>query len=563
MGRWDWENLGEVTLRESAAALAGRGYGHVRAEELARAGGMSVGSFYRRYGSKAGFAREVRQWAETELCRIARVDFELAPEQPERSFREVFDSFWEDLAWCATRKPELFHFTFMHWHPDSLEPEALGTQARELVREVLANGEREGALAPGSVQVGEGLIWGALAELVRAVARGDEQGALENIQPMGRVLWKALAAAEDSGAGGGRTPPPGGAGTEAEGAGTPPLEGAGTEGAETGDAGTPPLEGAGTEDAETGGAGTPPLGAAGSEGTEAEGAGTSPPEGAGGEGTETEGAGTSPSEGAGSKGTETEGAGTPPLEGAAMEGSAPDEQGASLPLEKRNATESSAPGESGASPPGAAMLEALGTEGSGAGSVETPPSGQRLGGDSTARDSRTALGATGVRRSAPHGASPEQTTLQAWCTSASNESGSHQPRVSGVPTERDRMNVRSNSRTFAASGLDDIGAARRALSTIRAQRCSGQRSTSGHSGWSASHSSYASSKSPARGSHSASANRNRASCDRSRARSQKATSGHSAGVGGAASSRSRTRLSSHARARWYQYSARARCSGPL
>ncbi|WP_171818420.1 TetR family transcriptional regulator, partial [Pyxidicoccus fallax] len=274
----DWENLGEVTLRESAAALAGRGYGHVRAEELARAGGMSVGSFYRRYGSKAGFAREVRQWAETELCRIARVDFELAPEQPERSFREVFDSFWEDLAWCATRKPELFHFTFMHWHPDSLEPEALGAQAREVVREVLAHGEREGALAPGSVQVGEGLIWGALAELVRAVARGAEQDALENIKPLGRVLWKALAAEEDCGAGGGRTPP---------------SEGAGTDGTEAGGGGSPPLEGAGTEGTEAGGAGSPPL------------------------------------EGAGSKGAEAEGAGTPPLEGAATEGSGPSDVGAS------------------------------------------------------------------------------------------------------------------------------------------------------------------------------------------------------------------------------------------
>ncbi|WP_216673739.1 TetR/AcrR family transcriptional regulator, partial [Pyxidicoccus fallax] len=208
-----------------------------------------VGSFYRRYGSKAGFARQVRQWAETELCRIARVDFELAPERPERGFREVFDSFWEDLAWCATRKPELFHFTFMHWHPDSLEPEALGAQARELVREVLAHGEREGALAPGSVQVGEGLIWGALAELVRAVARGDEQDALENVRPMGRVLWKALAAEEAAGPRGSGAPPPDGATEDSEMGGTgrfpsdAAMDGSGMDGA-----GRSPLEAGATED---------------------------------------------------------------------------------------------------------------------------------------------------------------------------------------------------------------------------------------------------------------------------------------------------------------------------
>ncbi|NMO19394.1 TetR family transcriptional regulator [Pyxidicoccus fallax] len=418
MGRWDWENLGEVTLRESAAALAGRGYGHVRAEELARAGGMSVGSFYRRYGSKAGFAREVRQWAETELCRIARVDFELAPEQPERSFREVFDSFWEDLAWCATRKPELFHFTFMHWHPDSLEPEALGAQAREVVREVLANGERVGALAPGSVRVGEGLIWGALAELVRAVARGAEQDALENVSPMGRVLWKALAAAEDSGAGGGRTPPLDGAGTEgteAAGTGTTSLEGAGSEGAETEGAGTPSLEGAGSEGAETEGASTTSLEGAGSEDAETEGAATPSLEGAAAEDAETEDAGTTSLESAGSEDAETEGAATPSLEGAVTEDAETEDAGTTslgravaegaeaggegTPLLEGAATEDSEPGGVGASRAGATTLEAFGREDPGAGRVGTPLSGQVSGDASAARDSGAeALGATGVRR---------------------------------------------------------------------------------------------------------------------------------------------------------------------
>ncbi|WP_223760068.1 helix-turn-helix domain-containing protein, partial [Myxococcus sp. RHSTA-1-4] len=44
--------------------MARRGYGNVQAEEMARAAGLSVGSFYRRYGSKGAFAHRVRQWAD-------------------------------------------------------------------------------------------------------------------------------------------------------------------------------------------------------------------------------------------------------------------------------------------------------------------------------------------------------------------------------------------------------------------------------------------------------------------------------------------------------------------
>ncbi|NPC86944.1 hypothetical protein HPC49_53275, partial [Pyxidicoccus fallax] len=66
---WTEEHPFETSLRESAAPRVWRGNGHVRAEELARVGWMSVGRFYRHHGSKAGFAWRVRQWAEADLCR--------------------------------------------------------------------------------------------------------------------------------------------------------------------------------------------------------------------------------------------------------------------------------------------------------------------------------------------------------------------------------------------------------------------------------------------------------------------------------------------------------------
>ncbi|MBZ4416305.1 TetR/AcrR family transcriptional regulator [Myxococcus sp. RHSTA-1-4] len=208
---WTAEQLYLMSMRDSAAVMARRGYGNVRAEEMARAANLSVGSFYRRYGSKGAFAHRVRQWAESELCRIARIVFEVEPSSREdRNFRHTFEDFWQQLAWFATRRPECFHFAFMHWHEDSLEPQSFGDEARALVREVLALGEREGALAPGSVRVGEGLIWGALAELVRALARGEEASLVEeDVNAAGRALWKALAAEEDSPSRGTGIPPPG------------------------------------------------------------------------------------------------------------------------------------------------------------------------------------------------------------------------------------------------------------------------------------------------------------------------------------------------------------------
>ncbi|WP_163998260.1 helix-turn-helix domain-containing protein [Pyxidicoccus caerfyrddinensis] len=44
-------------MQSSAEVLGRHGYEHVKAEELARSVGMSVGSLYRRYGSKQHFAR--------------------------------------------------------------------------------------------------------------------------------------------------------------------------------------------------------------------------------------------------------------------------------------------------------------------------------------------------------------------------------------------------------------------------------------------------------------------------------------------------------------------------
>ncbi|NPC85242.1 hypothetical protein HPC49_44485, partial [Pyxidicoccus fallax] len=61
------EDLYEMTLRESAAKRSVRGHGHVRAEEQARAGRMSVGSCFRRHDSKAGCAQQVRQEAEGDI----------------------------------------------------------------------------------------------------------------------------------------------------------------------------------------------------------------------------------------------------------------------------------------------------------------------------------------------------------------------------------------------------------------------------------------------------------------------------------------------------------------
>jgi len=132
---WSLEQLHLMSMRQAAGLMAQRGYGQVRAEEVAKAGGLSVGSFYRRYGSKQGFAQQVRQFAEREVCHLARMGFERGMRPPEGHFRQAFDAFFRELAWCAQTKPEFFCFAFLHWHPDSLEPRAPGGQTRALVRE--------------------------------------------------------------------------------------------------------------------------------------------------------------------------------------------------------------------------------------------------------------------------------------------------------------------------------------------------------------------------------------------------------------------------------------------
>ncbi|MFP2928546.1 helix-turn-helix domain-containing protein, partial [Pyxidicoccus sp. 3LG] len=61
------------TMVEAAGLLAERGYENVRAETLAKVSRMSLGTFYRHYGSKRGYTRVLRDLVERELCRCARI----------------------------------------------------------------------------------------------------------------------------------------------------------------------------------------------------------------------------------------------------------------------------------------------------------------------------------------------------------------------------------------------------------------------------------------------------------------------------------------------------------
>ncbi|MFP2913774.1 hypothetical protein ACLESD_54095, partial [Pyxidicoccus sp. 3LFB2] len=97
-------------------------------------------------------------------------------------------AFWEELVGWALRHADLFSFTFLHWHAHEYGPrsepapgpriagahlpQSNGGATRALVRSVLQKGETEGVLAPGRTQVGEGLVWGTLLELVRAAWQG-------------------------------------------------------------------------------------------------------------------------------------------------------------------------------------------------------------------------------------------------------------------------------------------------------------------------------------------------------------------------------------------------------
>jgi AcrR family transcriptional regulator len=184
--------------------MAWRGYDNVRASELARVTRMSVGTLYRHYGSKRGFALAVRAFTEQELCRYVHGAF-LWERHRSSSLRDGFLVLWKELTYFAMRQPALFSFTFLHWHPEDLREAKCGAQVRAMLHEVLSEGEREGALASGASQVGGALIWGALAELVRARTHGVEVRD-ETLPASGEALWRALAAREGSNPRGGGLP---------------------------------------------------------------------------------------------------------------------------------------------------------------------------------------------------------------------------------------------------------------------------------------------------------------------------------------------------------------------
>ena len=213
------------SMREAAGLLARRGYDNVQAAGLAQAMRMSVGSMYRHYGSKRGLALAVRDFTEKQLSYQGYVAFALKHGKPGVDFAQAFLAFWWEVAGWALRQPGLFNFTFLHWHAHEYGPhsppapgprvagalipqQSNGGSTRALVREVLEKGEREGALAPGGAQVGEGLVWGALVELARAAMQGAEVGEAQ-VFASARALWRTLAHEEDAGPRGNGAPPAG------------------------------------------------------------------------------------------------------------------------------------------------------------------------------------------------------------------------------------------------------------------------------------------------------------------------------------------------------------------
>ncbi|MFP2913620.1 TetR/AcrR family transcriptional regulator, partial [Pyxidicoccus sp. 3LFB2] len=208
MGMWFLEMMHADSMRSAAALLARRGYDNVQAAALAGALRMSVGSLYRHYGSKPGLALAVRDFTERELSYQADVAFRLSHGKPGVDFARAFATFWWELAGWALRNPDLFGFTFLHWHAQEYGPhsppapglrvagalvpqQSSGGATRALVRQVLEEGEREGALIPGCVQWGEGLVWGALVDLVRMAGQGAQVGEAE-VNASVRALWRAL-----------------------------------------------------------------------------------------------------------------------------------------------------------------------------------------------------------------------------------------------------------------------------------------------------------------------------------------------------------------------------------
>ncbi|WP_164003121.1 TetR/AcrR family transcriptional regulator, partial [Pyxidicoccus caerfyrddinensis] len=92
-------------MQSSAEVLGRHGYEHVKAEELARSVGMSVGSLYRRYGSKQHFAQTVRTFHEDTFCREVDWAFFCKHGADGVTFREAFFTFWDALTNWALGLP--------------------------------------------------------------------------------------------------------------------------------------------------------------------------------------------------------------------------------------------------------------------------------------------------------------------------------------------------------------------------------------------------------------------------------------------------------------------------
>jgi len=165
-------------MRAAAGLFARRGYDNVQAAELARAMRVSVGTLYRRYHSKQGIALAVRDFAEKQLSERADEAFFWKHERPGVDFARAFHAFWRELVACALEQPDLFGFTFLHWHAQAYGPHSPpaprpvtagaplprshGGATRALVRQVLEKGEKEGGwhrAAPGWARDWCGARW--------------------------------------------------------------------------------------------------------------------------------------------------------------------------------------------------------------------------------------------------------------------------------------------------------------------------------------------------------------------------------------------------------------------
>ncbi len=91
---WVLEHMRANAMRDAAGLMAWRGYDNVRAEELARVARISVGTLYRHYGSKQGFAREVRRFTEQLLSQVAWDGYSRASLGDEPDYRCAFSAFW-------------------------------------------------------------------------------------------------------------------------------------------------------------------------------------------------------------------------------------------------------------------------------------------------------------------------------------------------------------------------------------------------------------------------------------------------------------------------------------